>query len=237
MIYITGDCHGDFSKIEYFCKKHSTTPNDIMILLGDVGLNYYLNNRDIKNKKKLNKLPLTFLCVQGNHEKYPKGLKNYIIKEENSEHIQGKFFIEEDFPNIKFFINGEKYIIENQSYWVLGGAYSVDKWYRLANSYAWFKDEQMSFSEQNQIVQDITINNPTVDVILSHTCPYKYMPTHLFLDCIDQNAVDDRTERFLDIIEENTHYKKWYCGHFHDNEMLWDKGLMLFEDIIELNIK
>ena len=40
MIYITGDKHGDFSSIFDFCYKYKTTRKDIMIVLGDAGINY-----------------------------------------------------------------------------------------------------------------------------------------------------------------------------------------------------
>ena len=41
MIYITGDTHGDFSRIERFCEKFQPSREDIMIILGDAGFNYY----------------------------------------------------------------------------------------------------------------------------------------------------------------------------------------------------
>ena len=39
-IYITGDCHGDFKKIEMFCAQYTTSFEDVMIILGDVGINF-----------------------------------------------------------------------------------------------------------------------------------------------------------------------------------------------------
>ena len=56
------------------------------------------------------------------------------------------------------------------------------------------------------------INNK-IDIILSHTCPYKYLPREMFLAEIDQSTVDYTTEYFLDEIEDKTDYKLWYCGH------------------------
>lgn len=41
MIYITGDTHGDMNRIVRFCERMETSQEDIMIILGDVGLNYY----------------------------------------------------------------------------------------------------------------------------------------------------------------------------------------------------
>ena len=46
MTYITGDTHGRFGRIKEFCNEQKTTKEDIMIILGDVGINYYLDKRD-----------------------------------------------------------------------------------------------------------------------------------------------------------------------------------------------
>lgn len=235
MIYITGDCHGDFSKIKYFCKKHNTTKEDIMIILGDIGLNYYLNKRDENNKKELQELPLTFLLLQGNHEKYAKNVKGYEQKSINTKNIKGDFYVQHEYPDLLFFINGNDYLINNFHILAIGGAYSVDKWYRLANHWTWFDDEEMTEAEQINFINKIKATPTEVDVVLSHTCPYSYMPTHLFLAMIDQSTVDNRTEKFLDVVEKSITYKQWFCGHFHAYENLWNKGTMLYDEIIELN--
>lgn len=59
-----------------------------------------------------------------------------------------------------------------------------------------------------------------VDVILSHTCPFKYEPVEMFLPGIDQSTVDTTTEKWLDRIEETTDYIVWYCGHWHINKQV-----------------
>ena len=44
---------------------------------------------------------------------------------------------------------------------------------------------------------------------------------------IDQSKVDNSTEKFLDIIEENITYNKWYCGHYHTEKII-DKLEFMF---------
>ena len=46
MVYITGDKHGDYDQVFEFGYKNNTSKNDIMIILGDAGINYYLDNKD-----------------------------------------------------------------------------------------------------------------------------------------------------------------------------------------------
>ncbi|MCR5720461.1 MAG: metallophosphoesterase [Lachnospiraceae bacterium] len=69
--YITGDTHGDFSRIAEFCEANGTDTEDVMIILGDAGINYYLDARDRDLKNELGRLPITLFCVHGNHEARP----------------------------------------------------------------------------------------------------------------------------------------------------------------------
>ena len=46
MAYITGDTHRDFDRVEKFCEENGTTADDVLIILGDAGINYYLDRDD-----------------------------------------------------------------------------------------------------------------------------------------------------------------------------------------------
>lgn len=61
MIYITGDTHGDFRNVERFCKKMQTSKDDVLIILGDAGINYYGPEQDERKKSIWNRCPLRFL--------------------------------------------------------------------------------------------------------------------------------------------------------------------------------
>lgn len=51
MIYVTGDTHGDFDRIAHFCARMNTKPSDIMIILGDAGINFFGGWRDSLKKE------------------------------------------------------------------------------------------------------------------------------------------------------------------------------------------
>ena len=68
------------------------------------------------------------------------------------------------------------------------------------------------------------------DVILSHTCPLKYVPIEMFLPGINQSKVDSSTEEWLDKIEEVADYKSWYCGHWHTDKRV-DRMHFLFRGV------
>lgn len=59
MIYLTGDPHGNFGRIDEFCGRFNTTKDDIMIILGDAGVNYYGGKKDKRLKEELSSWPVT----------------------------------------------------------------------------------------------------------------------------------------------------------------------------------
>lgn len=217
MIYITGDIHRDFSRI-YKLEKDT---DNMLIVLGDVGINYYLNEEDKNYKEYLKKLKLKLFCVRGNHEERPGNISTY----KEVEMFGGKVFIEEEYPNLIFAKDGEIYNIDGKKILVIGGAYSVDKQYRLLHGYKWFKDEQLTKKEMDTILEKV--KGKHFDIVLTHTCPYKYEPREVFMQGLDQSKVDKSMEHFLDKIEENINYDKWYCGHYHTEKQV-DKLEFMF---------
>lgn len=156
----------------------------MLILLGDVGINYYLNEEDKNCKEYLKKLKLKLFCVRGNHEERPENISTY----KEVEMFGGKVFIEEEYPNLVFAKDGETYNIDGKKILVIGGAYSVDKQYRLLHGYEWFKDEQLTEIEMDNILNKI--KGMHFDIVLTHTCPYKYEPREVFIRGLEQTKVD-----------------------------------------------
>lgn len=229
MIYITGDKHADFREVFYFCYANETTLDDILIVLGDAGINYYVNDKDNELKNSLKEhYPITFFCIHGNHEERPENIKTYKTKKFH----EGIVYYEEDYPNILFAKDGEVYNFNNHKVLVIGGAYSVDKYFRLARGYSWYESEQPDDKIKNKVKKVLKDLDNKVDIILSHTCPYKYLPREMFLEGIDQSTVDNSTEYFLDEIEESTDYNLWYCGHYHTDKEI-DKIIFMFHKIEE----
>ena len=77
MIYITGDTHGKFERIEQFCGKFKTSREDVLIILGDAGINFSGWVKDHVKKEFLETLPITFFCIHGNHEERPYHIQTY----------------------------------------------------------------------------------------------------------------------------------------------------------------
>ena len=230
MVCITGDIHGNIAPLEEICEKNQLTENDIVIVVGDAGLNFFLDERDTKKKERLAQLKPTFFFVHGNHEERPFNIPNY--KEKTWKN--GKVYVEDEYPNLLFAQDGEYFEIEGMSYLVLGGAYSVDKWTRIQLNLPWYKDEQMTPEMMKHAIDNIERHNFKADIVLSHTCPYKFEPKEKYSPLIDQNSVDKTTEFFLDAVEKKLNYEKWICGHWHINKEVNDKFIFIYDKTLTI---
>lgn len=224
MIYLTGDTHGRFERIGIFCDKMQTSLDDILIILGDAGINFHAGALDILRKEYLAKLPITLLCIHGNHERRPEKLPCY---NEQTWH-GGTVYVEERYPNIMFAKDGELYDLNDKKAVAIGGAYSIDKAWRVEGQ-SWWPDEQPSPEIKARVESTLERLGWKVDIVLSHTTPLKYEPVEVFLPGIDQSKVDKSTEEWLGSIEERLVYQKWYCGHYHTEKKI-DRLQIMFSD-------
>lgn len=205
------DCHGDLSRlVNYEYPRDGTTA---IIILGDAGVNYYMNNRDTSVKKKMEKSGYQFYLVRGNHEARPEDCEGIEWIYDNN--VSGTVGIDIDYPAIHYFRDGDSYTIDGHSVLIIGGAYSVDKFYRIAKGYPyqWFENEQLSEEERREILKKI--KGQEFDIVMTHTCPRAWEPIDLFISGINQTEVDKSMENWLDEVKVAIKYKVWLFGHFH----------------------
>ena len=227
-LFFIGDIHGRYEYILSFDIRleEKLDETDSIVLLGDSGLNFFQNHKDKEMKEHLSKFKCTFYVLRGNHDHRVRPLAEERPKEwdfvyENSENnaIHGNFYIEKSFPKIKYFSDevGIYYINHSNGLYktlIVPGAYSVDKYYRLASGWIWYEDEQLTKEERINGLSLIEKNN-SFDFVLSHTSPAIFEPTDLFLPTINQSTIDKTTEFYLGHIEYNIDYNFWLWGHYH----------------------
>ena len=170
MVYITGDIHGDTTPVHDLFDKCQPTEEDIIVLLGDVGINYTGQTRDRLMKQELSRLKSTFFCIHGNHENRPQNICSYREKQWHG----GRVLYEEDFRNILFPIDGDIFDIEGKQCIVIGGAYSVDKFYRLRMGYKWWPDEQPTPTIKEYVEQQVRTEHwlATIEEMLDYKAWY-----------------------------------------------------------------
>lgn len=204
MIFITGNTHGNFERVEAFCRRFQTSHDDILIILGDAGIIFSGARYDRLKKRLLESLPITIFAIRGNHEQRPYTIDSYKEKLWHG----GTVFYEDEYPSILFAKDGEIFERNGKRTIVMGGAYSINKAIRLAYGWSWQDDEQPSDEIKRYVEQQPEKSAWKIDVVLSHTAPLKYEPVEVFISGIDQSRIDKSTEIWLDKIEERLSYEK-----------------------------
>ncbi len=241
--FITGDKHRNFEYVKKFCLEMNTRRKDVLIILGDTGLNYYEDARDDKLKREISELNITLLCLHGNKENRPQNIGTYGIRS----FCGGKVYYEPKYPNIFFAIDGEIYTFEGKRYMVVGGAHSVDKIRCLEEDKPFWEDEMPDDRIKLKVEKRLAAEKNSIYGMMTHTCPIKYLPTEMFMST-RQNAkikrkpklarskkffkpdIDRSTEEWLGKLERKLNYEVWYCGHYHVDKQI-DKVNMMCHKI------
>lgn len=233
MILVTGDTHGQFNRIIGLIQDYELTENDCIIILGDAGFNFYGNRYgDAQRKRRVNSYGVPIFCIHGNHEMRPATIDTY----QRQIWHGGAVWVEPEYPNLLFAEDGQMFQFGSRTAFVIGGAYSVDKYYRLAHNPAdpkWWPDEQPSAEVKAAVEANLQQCGWIADIVLTHTCPFHYTPTESFLPGINQDSVDNSTERWLGTLEPRLSYNAWYCGHWHIDKRI-DRMHFLFDGVEEI---
>lgn len=228
--YITGDTHRAVKfRIEKLLDSFniSNPEETALIILGDVGINYFLDSSDDELKNRLSQYGITLYCLRGNHEARPQDLEDIEMLYDNN--INGYVYYQPSWPLIRYFVDGAIYLINNHRVLTIGGAYSIDKQIRLQRAglqeadnnpklSSWFHNEQLDGTERILILNSLIGEEP-VDFVFTHTCPTSWEPSDLFLGFVNQDEVDKSMEYFLDTIKNKFEWKIWCFGHFHDDRL------------------
>lgn len=137
---ITGDTHGTYGRFVSLPEQYAPDRTGIFIL-GDAGVNYFLGEEDTRLYNALNNLGYTFYCVKGNHEEDPRNISTLV--EAFDMNVAGQVYYNPDYPRVRFLKDGIRYYLAGigGDFICFGGAYSVDKHWRLMNGHQWFADE------------------------------------------------------------------------------------------------
>lgn len=231
-IFITGDTHGniDIHKLtsSIFKVGQSLTKDDYLIICGDFGCIWDGGKLDKYNLSFFNKKPYKVLFCDGNHENFNL-LNKYHVKDWNG----GKIHKISD--NVYHLMRGEIYDICGNSFFVFGGATSIDKNRRIENI-SWWKEEDADFKEMDYALSNLQKHNNKVDYIITHTVP-QTISKNEFSEYNNWQIYDFQspTEKFLDEIYNLVDFKCWFAGHYHFDHYFTELKLMeLYNTVIEL---
>ncbi|MGE5438014.1 MAG: metallophosphatase [Syntrophothermus sp.] len=225
MIYVTGDKHGDFSILRQFVINNNLKENDYIIILGDSGLMWNDSTTCQIWFNYLSNLPCKILIIDGNHERFPY-FNNLPIKQWHNGYIH------ELSNNIYHLMRGEVFKIDDKSFFVFGGAESIDKAQRIENV-SWWKEELPSSGEYDNGYSNLRNNDYEVDYILTHCCSIHTF--NKFKDKYGMKPYITEINEYFNVIEGLADYKHWYFGHYHFNEIIDRQHTCLYEYFVEIN--
>ena len=244
---VRGDTHGNFLWMTGDILNKYNPEETAIIILGDAGFDFYLNKTDERKKKEVNARGYKIYFLRGNHEQCPELVPGYI--KIFDEEVKGAVYCNPEYPNIRAFMDYGFYDINGYTCLIIGGAYSVDKQWRLQRvgmteetndpkKSGWFNNEQLTLEQRADCLQKVKQFHATgkqIDFVMTHTCPYSWEPRDMFLNFIDQSTVDDSTERWLEEVAESCNWKYWLFGHFHADRLEYPHVEQYYNDIEELD--
>lgn len=252
MVFVTGDCHGDFRKFNerFFPIQDELTRDDIMIVCGDFGI----WNDDESEKwwlQWLSEKSFTIAFVDGNHENFDRlcgeefpivdfyGGKAHKIRENIYHLMRGYIF---DFEDKSFFCFGgasshdiRDGILDRANYANDKDFYSDIKLYSKQNKMfrinhlSWWERELPSQEEMDFGLKTLVEHGNKVDYIITHSCPQQVASIFSF-----GRFKPDVITEYFDEIATNVEFKRWYFGHLHDNRRIVDKYELLYEQIVQI---
>lgn len=258
MIYLTGDCHGNFNRLTKKQRsklQFNLTSNDYVIVCGDLGL-LWSENRELEyNIKWMSNLPFALLWIQGNHENYNM-IKEYPLAEWHGGKVRNIIS-----DKVILLERGQIFNIEGKSFFTFGGASSHDiedgildtnsptfkkdkknadknkLLYRILDK-TWWKEELPNEKEINEARRNLIEVENKVDYIITH-CGSSSLQNKLNQFKCSQSDdkriyKSDILTDFFEEIENKVNFKHWYLGHYHKEMAFDDKHTILYKHIIQI---
>lgn len=251
MIYVTGDCHQDFRRFNarIFPEQMEMSKEDYVIICGDFGGVWNKGTESGEEKYLMDWLEgksFTTLFVDGNHENFD---RLYACPEE--EWHGGR--VHKIRPSVIHLMRGQVFEIDGKRIFTFGGAASHDVdggilepedpdfkkkkrkldrgWqpYRI-NHVSWWRQELPSQEEMEEGRRNLAAHGNTVDFIVTHCCASS---TQVLLG--GPMYRPDIATAYLEEIRQNTRFKKWFFGHYHDNRNVNAEEILLYEQIIRIS--
>ena len=242
-IYVTGDCHGGFQRLttRNFPQLKGMSRDDYMIIAGDHGGVWAGEQADGHHLNWLEDKPFTTLFVDGNHENFDL-LNAYLEQEWHG----GRVHVVR--PHVLHLMRGQVFDIGRFTWFTMGGAASHDiqdsildpaapdferRYWMLRRMnarfrvliHSWWPEEMPSEAEYTEAEVNLERAGWCVDCILTHCAPTSIAQR------LNQHYQPDRLTDFLEAVRQRCRFSKWFCGHYHVNQMIDERFVIQWEQI------
>ena len=228
MIKVTGDMHGDESRL-YDSQWRKLKSGDVLIVCGDFG---YLWNGG-KNEKSvieyLGSRKFTVCFVDGTHENFGKIERCHetIWKGGHVHRISGNLF---------HLMRGQIFNIDGISIFTFGGGESDDREVRSAEEHGiWFKEELPTPDQLAVGAHNLDAAGLKVDYIITHEPPLLVKSSMLLRRGLPERV--NKLNGYFEELAKSVEFNHWYFGSLHENRLVTSKFTCLFDKIIPLGSK
>ena len=230
-VFITGDIHGNNS-IEKLNDEHfdsaGLSRDDYVIILGDFGLVWSdpMNTDEAYWLDWLEKKPWTTLFIDGNHENFD------LLGAYNTEPWHGGQvrYIRD---HIMHLCRAEVFEIGGHAFFCMGGAYSVDKQWRMPYE-TWWPQEVPN--EEVRALADAKIAEVgEVDYVLTHCPPSEALHELVHDSLIFDLNIDEYNLWLQRNVGDALRFKRWFFGHMHVDQPYSKPYTPLYDCIYDLD--
>lgn len=221
MVYVTGDMHGDESRL-YAKELKQLEKGDTLIVCGDFG---FVWNGSPKEKKLLDQLgsrKYNIAFLDGTHENYDL-LKKYRMTVWNG----GK--VHRISGNLFHLMRGQIFTIEGQTFFTFGGGESRDREMRSEHE-TWWRDEMPTIEEMTEGAENIDEAGCQVDFILTHEPP-SLVKSALLLRSGEVDRVN-KLNGYLEQLNRVCTFRHWYFGSMHEDRVVTRVHTSLYYDVV-----
>jgi Icc-related predicted phosphoesterase len=229
-VLISGDFHANAKgEMEYISentllkkyKENIYNKINYHIILGDAGFLWPGNEKsELLIYSELAKRPFPVLCVLGNHDPV---LGHPDLPEVDMGIGEKVILVNKEKPFIAYLKRGKIYNIENKKFLVLGGALSIDKFYRIPGI-SWWEQEYWNDDEKTSVSR-LLEKEKNFDYVLSHTGPSRINKSVNNVDIAYLPKKKDEVSALNEIIDGKITCKQWFCGHWHKDVYYFDKNM------------
>lgn len=200
MIYLISDLHGGEKMNGIRRALELCNPEDLLMILGDVGLKFQDTEENRKFTEWFLSLKQPIAIVEGNHENHP--YLNSFPKEEWCGGVVRR--ISESMVLLQ---RGNIYTIQGKTFFAMGGCKSSPKWKEAG---LWFDGEEPTQEELSLAYRNLEKYNHRVDYIL----------THKYLNYAEQEPAPMTLEGLTKYIDQKVIFTHWYSGHWHKTKQI-----------------
>ena len=215
MVYITGDMHGDISRLKNKALR-KLKKNDFLIICGDFGFIWNGSVKEQKILKWIGNRRYNVLFVEGGHDNY-RLICEYPEKEWNGgivHEISGK---------LKHLCRGNIFNIENETFFAFGGGDGANPDDKFPE-YDWWEESLPVADTFDKARDNLGKYNNTVDYVITHQ-PSPKIKAALSKKESEPTGLD----LFFNELREKCTYKKWFFGAVHINKIIPPAEISLFD--------